>query len=220
MGGGRSYGAPNPLAQYRDEELRAALASGTLNQYQVDSVREELKVRDEGRRFDQRFDERLRKQQFDDQKRQNQEDAKRAFPALRDPNSEFSQRVAAELKSRREQHGENPRDEFDAANYVSRTMNVEVSRVFRPGYIAPGTSGDDDRGGAVPEEDYGISKEEAEELARKFAYALPSDTGPDGKVKRRQFDLNEILKSSREYGEARTQMMGKGRKVRGKSRNG
>lgn len=204
------YGAPNPdISEYTDEQLQQVLGSGQLNPYQVRVIEQLLTERRIERKTAEMLDKREKQHLVSAANTEAREAAHAAFPALRDPNSEFSRRVASALQQQRERFGDFPMDEFDVANRVARQMGVEVSRVVTPGYIGK------PEGGEKPvEEDRGPSDEELTQIAENLRYAMPIKRNPQtGKMERKKFNLQRIRERSKRYTE--NEQFYRGRKIKG-----
>jgi len=204
------YGAPNPdINEYTDEQLQQVLASGQLNPAQARLIDRLLVKREMKREMATEFDSRDKQQTVAQAQAESQQAAHAAFPALRDPSSEFSKRVGAALNKQREQFGKFPMDEFDVANRVARQMGVEVSRVVTPGYIGKPEGGD-----KQVEEPTGPTTEQLAEIAGNLRYAMPIKRNPQtGKMERKKFNLERIRERSKRYTE--NEQFYRQRKVKG-----
>jgi len=205
-----SYGAPNPdIAEYTDEQLQQVLMSGQLNPAQARVIERLLEKRELKREMASEFQQRDKQQLMSAAQAEAQAAAHAAFPALRDPNSEFARRVDAALNQQRERFGAFPMDEFDVANRIARQMGVEVSRVVTPGYIGK------PEGGEKPvEEPQGPSDAELTEIAHNLRYAMPIKRNPQtGKMERKKFNLQRIRERSKRYTE--NEQFYRGRKIKG-----
>ncbi len=209
------YGAPRQLDNFSDDQLEVALQTPSVPENQRIIIRRELEERRQDRRLDQRLDQRERLQRVNGLKQQSESAALASFPALRDPSSEFSRRVEADLKHQRAEYGEFPTDKFDVANRVARAMGLEVTRAVVPGYTAP-AGGGNDRNDRREVEETVLKDTEIEALARKFENAgtMPIDI-KNGRGVRRKFDKAKIKDLSRGYGEAQGAYRNRGIKVRG-----
>jgi hypothetical protein len=205
------YGAPRPLQQYSDDQLAQAFNTPGFNDYQKQQISQELKVREDERLFDRKFQEREHMQRVSTLKAESESLARAAYPALRDPDSQFSQRVQSELQKQRKLYGEFPTDHYDVAHRVAESMGLQRSKVGVPGFVAqPGSDRQTE-----PEGPQGMSDDEYNVLARRFQDALPSDVGPDGRLKRRTFDKSRIQKRTREYQAAENVQRSRGVKFKG-----
>ena len=204
------YGAPNPdINEYTDEQLQQVLGSGQLNPYQVRVIEQLLTERRIERKTSELLDKRDKQHLVTSAQAEARDAAQSSFPALRDPNSEFSRKVSAALKQQRESFGEFPMDEFDVANRIARQMGVEMSRVVTPGYIGK------PEGGEKPvEESQGPSDEELTEIAHNLRYAMPIKRNPQtGKMERKKFNLQRIRERSKRYTES--EQFYRARKIKG-----
>lgn len=206
------YGAPRPLAQYSAEQLQQALDSPSIPEGQKRLISQELYDREQDRRFDERFLARERQSRVNSIKTQSEEAALKRFPALRDPDSEFSRRVDAALTQQRQELGEFPTDKFDIAVRIADSMGLEVKRAIVPGYTAPSNGERPNEGrDAGPQFD----PIEAQKLAKRFEYTLPSDIDKDGKVVRRKFNMDRVKDRSKFYQENEAIARTRGVKVKG-----
>lgn len=210
------YGAPNPdINEYTDEQLQQALASGRLDPYQTRVIEGILSERRIERKTQELFEQRDRKQVVSRAQAEAHEAALAAFPALRDSNSEFAQRVAGALKAQRDTFGPFPTDEFDVARRVADSMGLQASRITIPGYIGKPEGGDKED---AVEDDVGMSDDEIAEIAHNLRYAMPLRRNPEtGKMERKKFNLKRIKERSKRYQENSNLYQG-GRKIKGSSR--
>ncbi len=207
------FGAPRPLASFTDEQLVNFANGPTATSYQKEAVRVEIEERRQERRFDQMFQMRDREQRVNNLKTQAETAALASFPALRDPASDFSRKVEAELQMQRGLGiPESPYERYDAANRVARAMGLEVSRAVVPGFTAP-AAGDRPADTRRDEPQSILSDEAIDQLARRFEHALPIDVKPDGKAVRRKFDKKKLSEAGKQYGQAKSMYHGRGIKV-------
>lgn len=212
------YGAPRALDNFDDGALQDALRNPAVPEYQKGLIRQEIDTRFQERQIETMFQQRERLQHVNSIKIESERAAMSAYPALRDPDSDFSRRVDTELQKQRKTLGEFPSDKLDVANRVAQSMGVSAQRGVQFGFVA----GTESRQVEEPAEyaPQGMSEETYNELAAKFADTLPSDIGPDGRPKRRKFNKQQILESSKVYEEAYDAgALSRGRRVKGGRRN-
>lgn len=205
------YGAPRLLVKFTDEQLNESLRGGGLSPVQQEQVRTELSLRDRERWFDHQFATRERQQRVSDLKKKSDKAADDAYPALREPESDFSRRVEAELQEQRRLVGEQPTERLDAANRVALQMGVRSTRVYAPGYVAPADGGDRPTEQRKQKTEPLLTDGKISELERKFASTMPYDVDPKtGMPVRRKFNTKRIRESSQQYAEAADIMRGPG----------
>jgi len=205
------YGAPSPvLAGYTDEQLQQALASGALSPYQRQVIEGLIQDRRLERKTSELFAQKQREGDLTRARSESEANAKQAFPALRDGNSEFSKRVSTELKKQRDQFGEFPTDAFDVANRIARQMGVEVSRTARGFSGAP-----EGNNASVPDAPaLGLDDDELKRIAEKLQYAMPLKRDAQGRMVRKKFNLENIKERNKRYDE--NSQFYRGKKIGGK----
>jgi hypothetical protein len=210
------YGAPRLLSGYSDEQLNEALRAGGLTPDNQTAVRTELSLRERERWFDNQFATRERQKIVNDLKQRSEKAAYDSFPALRDPESELSRRVEAELQEQRRLIGEVPTDKLDVANRVALQMGVRGTRVFAPGYAPQSDGGESTRESSKPKTKPILSDGQIDSLSKKFASTMPYDTDPKtGMPVRRKFNTKRIRENAQQYAEGADAMYGRGVRVDG-----
>jgi hypothetical protein len=206
------YGSPNPpVERYTDEQLHVALQSGRLTPHQAKEVERLLEERRVEAKTKELFEQRDKQQQFSADRTKADAEALAAFPALRDPQSEFSQKVNAELEARRAAYGETPFDKADAASRVARQMGIDATRVVSQGYVGSSEAGEP----ALVAEPEGPPDEELQQIARNLRYALPIKQNPKtGKMERKEFNMKRVKQRAVRYAKTREQGLG-GHKIKG-----
>jgi hypothetical protein len=205
------FGAPRPLSQYTDEQIQTAIQAGNLPPQRQAILQQELTERSMERKATEIVLHRERENELSKVRADSEAAAKRSFAALRTEDSEFSQRVARELKTQRTQFGEFPTDYFDVANRVAREMGIESTKFVQPGFIG-GTEGGQGITPQEPEAQPALSDAELEAVAKRFEHTLPIKPNKDGKMERRKFNLDAIKESSKEYNAHKDLYRGKGLK--------
>jgi hypothetical protein len=192
------WGAPTPAPdEYTDEQLQQALRSGRLTPEQSREVERMLNERRVESKTKELFEKRDREQQMAAAEADAENAALQSFPALRDPNSEFSRKVNAALETQRNQFGKFPHDKFDVANRVARQMGVEASRIVTPGYVGKPEASDPRPSDDEPE---GLPDDRIKQIAENLKYALPVKRNPKtGRMERKQFNLKRIKERSKRY---------------------
>lgn len=210
------YGVPNPdISEYTDEQLQQALASGRLDptlQRAVEGVLAERKIE---RKTVELFEKRDQAQRVSAAEAEAERIALASFPALRDPNSDFSRRVEAAIEQRQARFGKHPQDKLDVARDVAAAMGVQASRVVTPGYVGRTEGGEQP---PVDEGAQGMPDDEIAQIAHNLRYAMPLRRNPEtGKMERKKFNLKRIKERSKRY-EENSLLYHAGRKIGGRSR--
>lgn len=195
------WGAPAPSPdEYTDEQLQQALRSGRLTNDQAQEVQRMLNERRIESKTKEMFEKRDREQALSAAEAEAENAALQSFPALRDPNSEFSRKVNTALEAQRNQFGKFPHDKFDVANRVARQMGVEASRIVTPGYVGKPEASDP----KPSDEIEGMPEDRIKQIAENLKYALPVRRNPKtGRMERKQFNLKRIKERSKRYAEER-----------------
>lgn len=197
------FGAPrvNALEQFSDEHIANYLADGSITPYQRQVLEAEQGRRTRLAEANQIFDQRMAAQENAATKQQAEQAALAAFPALRDPSSDFAQKVKAALQFRRQRFGEFPTDVYDVANNVAREMGLGETRAVTPGTFTAGGYQANPTPAAPKRARNELTEADIERIGSRLADALPSDRQADGKMKRRQWNKKRVQERSKMYAE-------------------
>lgn len=196
------FGAPrSSLEQFSDEHIANYLADPNITPYQRQVLEVEQATRRQLALTNQVFDQRMQQQQMDATKAQAEQAALAAFPALRDPGSDFSQKVKAALQFRRQRFGEFPTDVYDVANNVAREMGLGETRAVTPGTFTAGGFQANPAPAAPKKSKNELTEADIERIGERLAHALPSDRQADGKMKRRTWNKKRVQERSKMYAE-------------------